>query len=97
MDEKELLSSCTEKLSKGLPTLRAMCNLTQKNLGDLVGVSRQTITNIESGKSKMKWTLFLALMPVFGMNKNCMNYIKEMEIPYSQVKKVLANKVGKAL
>ncbi|MCH5161950.1 MAG: helix-turn-helix domain-containing protein [Clostridiales bacterium] len=76
--------------------LRALCNLTQKNLGDIVGVSRQTITNIESGKSKMQWTLFLALMLVFGLNKNCMNYIKEMKIPYSQVKEVLANKIGKA-
>ena len=95
MEEKEVFSSCTEKLANELPVLRKMCNLTQKNLGDIVGVSRQTITNIESGKCEMKWTLFLALILLFNLNKNCNNYIKEMDIPYEQVKDILAKKLKK--
>lgn len=94
-DQEELLSSCIVKLTKELPVLRKMCNLTQKNLGDIVGVSRQTITNIENGKCEMKWTLFLALFSLFSLNKNCLNHIKKMEIPYEEVKEVLANKVKK--
>lgn len=72
-----------------------MCNLTQQNLGDIVGVSRQTITNIESGKCEMQWTLFLALISLFSLNKNCANYIKDMDIPYNEVKDVLTTKVKK--
>ena len=43
-------------LAKELPILRKMVGLTQKDLGEILGVSRQTITNIESGTSKMKWS-----------------------------------------
>ena len=53
--KEELLKRCTEILSKELPVLRKINNLTQKDLGDIIGVSRQTVTNIESGKSEMKW------------------------------------------
>ncbi len=94
-NQEDLLSSCTEKLTKELPVLRKMCNLTQKKLGDIVGVSRQTITNIESGKCEMKWTLFLALILLFSLDKNCATYIKEMDIPYQKVKDALASKVNK--
>lgn len=96
-NQEDLLSSCTEKLTKELPVLRKMCNLTQKNLGDLVGVSRQTITNIESGKCEMKWTLFLALILLFNMDKNCAAYIREMDMPYQEVKDVLAGRVNKSV
>ena len=92
---KELFSSCTEKLAKELPVLRKMCRLTQKNIGDLVGVSRQTITNIESGKREMQWTLFLALFLLFSLNKDCLNHLREMEIPYEEVKEALANTIKK--
>ena len=36
-----------------LPVLRKINNLTQKGLGEVIGVTRQTITNIESGRSEM--------------------------------------------
>ena len=94
-NERELLSICTERLAQELPALRKICRLTQKNIGDLVGVSRQTITNIESGKCKMQWTLFLALILLFSLNRDCLNHIKKMEIPYGQVKEVLASKIKK--
>lgn len=51
---KELVDSCTDCLTKELPVLRKMAGLTQKDMGEILGVSRQTITNIESGTRKMK-------------------------------------------
>lgn len=92
-NQKEIISNCTGKLAKELPVLRKMCNLTQKDLGDIAGVSRQTITNIESGKCEMKWTLFLALMLLFSFNKSCTNYIKDLDIPDKRIKDFLLSKV----
>lgn len=71
-----------------------MHHLTQKDLGDIIGVSRQTITNIESGKSEMKWSVFLALMFVFSLDNNSLEYLKQLDIPYAEIKKWLEEKRG---
>ena len=92
MDEKKLLTKCTDTLTKELPVLRKRCKLTQQQLGDIAGVSRQTITNIESGKCEMKWSLFLAFMFLFGLNEESADYLKQIDIPYDEVKKWLVNK-----
>lgn len=87
--EPPLLERCTECLSKELPMLRKMNHLTQTQLGHIVGVSRQTITNIESGKSKMKWTIFLALMFIFRLDRESAEYLKQIDIPYDEVRQWL--------
>ena len=79
-------------LAKGLPILRKMVGLTQKDLGEILGVSRQTITNIESGTSKMKWPLFLATMFVFSLDQTTSEYLKTRDIPYQQLKEWLHEK-----
>ena len=57
-------------------------------------MSRQTITNIESGKSEMKWYVFLALMFVFSLDNNSLEYLKRLDIPYAEIKKWLEEKRG---
>lgn len=79
-------------LAKELPVLRKMVRLTQKDLGEILGVSRQTITNIESGTSKMKWSLFLAAMFVFGLDQTTSEYLNTRDIPYQQLKEWLHEK-----
>lgn len=91
---KELLKKCTDELSKELPVLRKINNLTQKDLGDVIGVSRQTITNIESGKSEMKWTTFLALMFIFSLDHHSAEYLRRLDIPYTEMREWLAEKRG---
>ena len=91
---QEIMKLCTEKLAGELPVLRKMHHLTQKDLGDIIGVSRQTITNIESGKSEMKWSVFLALMFVFSLDNNSLEYLKRLDIPYAEIKKWLEEKRG---
>ena len=56
--EKELKEKCVIIMKEHLPVLRKINNLTQKGLGEVIGVSRQTITNIENGRSEMKWSIF---------------------------------------
>ena len=94
MNNKELLNRCIEILSNELPILRKMTNLTQKDLANILGVSRQTITNIESGSSKMKWSLFLAIMFIFELDHNTSEYLKNIDILYSELKEWLIKERG---
>ena len=60
----------TETLSKALPYLRKEVKITQTELANKVGVSRQLISLIELGKQKMTWTLFLAIVFFFKCNND---------------------------
>lgn len=67
--EKEPLNlkqtECIEKLTKHLPVLRASIRITQQDIADKIGVTRQSIMLIETRRRKMKWTTYLALIFVF--------------------------------
>lgn len=89
---EELFEFCTYCLSKELPVLRKKAGLTQTDMGEILGVSRQTITNIESGTSKMKWPIFLASMLIFSLNHNTSGYLKTIDLPYPQLKDWLHEK-----
>lgn len=68
MKKKETVTMQNEyidALSKNLPVLRASTNMTQAQLAYKVGVSRQTIVSIETGKRPMPWSLYLATIFVF--------------------------------
>lgn len=88
----ELLEICTNCLTKELPVLRKMARLTQKDLGEILDVSRQTITNIESGTGKMKWSTFLATMFIFSLDHSTSEYLKTIDMPYLQLKNWLNEK-----
>lgn len=84
--DKEIIDTCISCLTKELPFLRKMNHLTQKDLAEILGISRQTITNIESGSSKMKWSVFLAIMFIFNLDHKTSDYLKTIEMPYSDLK-----------
>lgn len=90
----ELLKKCERVLTKELPVLRKINGITQKDLGDIIGVSRQTITNIESGKSEMKWCHFLAIMFIFSFDYESSEYLKRLDIPYEELKQWLIDMKG---
>ncbi len=46
--------------------LRESMNMSQKELGELVGVSRQTINYIEMGKTSPKITVALKIAKIFN-------------------------------
>lgn len=80
-------------LDKGIPLSKSYVYETI-DLGDIIGVSRQTVTNIESGKSEMKWTTFLAIMFVFSLDHSSVEYLRRLDIPYAEIKQWLAEKRG---
>ena len=56
-------------LTEELPLLRAKLGISQENLCDIVGISRQTYSGIETKKKKMSWSVFLSLLMLFTHNE----------------------------
>lgn len=53
-------------MTENLPTLRAKLHLSQSELAEFVGVTRQQIVAIENLKRKMSWSLFLSFVFLFS-------------------------------
>ena len=51
-----------KSLTDDLPVLRARLGLSQEELADRIGISRQTYGGIETKKREMNWTIFMALL-----------------------------------
>lgn len=64
IDKKMLM----KKLSAELPALRAKMGSSQAELGELIGVSRQTYSMIETQKKEMAWSVYMSLILVFSSN-----------------------------
>lgn len=63
-----------------LPELRKMNKLTQEELADLVGVTRQTISSIESGKYIASLPLAYKLAKVFNLKIEEVFELEEEEV-----------------
>ena len=57
-------SSITAELTLKLPVLRASFNISQTELGNLIGKSRQQISKIERGITPLGWDTCLAIVMV---------------------------------
>lgn len=52
-------------LQENLSALRAKADISQEELSNIIGVSRQTFSAIESGKRAMSWCVYLSLVFFF--------------------------------
>lgn len=83
--------SIISRFQKNLETIRKVTGWTSQELADEIGVTRQTISNLESGKSKMTKTQYLALRTVLNFeiiqndNRSLATIVKslvdDMELP----------------
>ena len=64
INKEELLSDFVNKL----PEIRKKLGLSQSELGDKVGLSRQSISSIERGTVTLSWNIFLAIALVVFVN-----------------------------
>ena len=55
-------------LTEELPLLKAKLGISQENLCDIVGISRQTYSSIETKKKTMSWGVFMSLLMLFTNN-----------------------------
>lgn len=60
--QKELIDS----LVKDLPAIRKRLHLSQADLGDAVGKSRQKISEMERGAAPLGWDTYLAILLVLS-------------------------------
>jgi DNA-binding XRE family transcriptional regulator len=76
-------------LLEELPALRAKIGLSQDELSSIVGISRQTYSSIETGKRKMTWNTFLALLLFFSHNEKTSAAIESIGAFPDSLKNVL--------
>jgi len=66
----DIRNKMTELLRNEMPVLRAKARVSQGEIADKIGISRQTYSSIETGKREMSWTTFLALIAYFQNNES---------------------------
>lgn len=73
-----LRNTIIELLRKELPVLRAKARISQEDIAEKIGISRQTYSSIETGKREVSWTTFLALIAYFQNNVSTKKMISEI-------------------
>ena len=66
--DKQYKENCIEIMVENLVALRAKAGITQEELANLVGVSRQTYYAIETNRRALSWNTYLSLLLFFDTN-----------------------------
>lgn len=72
-----------------LPVLRARIDMTQDEISEIAGLSRQTYSALETRKRKMTWSNFMALLFVFYVNPVTREEIEKIGVFPPSLKRVL--------
>ena len=67
-------------LQDNLSALRARADITQEELANILGISRQTYYAIESKKKQMSWNTFMTTIFFFHELKSTTEMLKELKI-----------------
>lgn len=78
--EEERREILIEKLTNSMPVLRAMLHLSQVDMANILGISRQQVVAIEGKKRKMLWTTFLAIVFIFHNNEETKQLLEVLGI-----------------
>lgn len=73
-------TECCITLGEHLRKLRAIAGLTQDDLENLCGISKERISRIENGAYIMRWSQFVNFIMVFTMNANTKEYLIAVKI-----------------
>ena len=68
------------ELTSELSILRAKAKVTQEELAGAIGISRQTYSQIESGKTKMSWGTYLSLLFYFSSNESTSKLLEALNL-----------------
>ena len=69
-----------EILTANLHSLRIQAGISQEELANLIGISRQTYSSIERKKKRMAWNSYLSLVFFFDHNKKTHKMIRILSI-----------------
>lgn len=92
-EREKLIATLVEEL----PLLRSTIGLSQDELANVLGVSRQTYSSFETKKRKMSWTIFLSLILFFEQNQKTCELIKEKGLSSRKIFKTKINDDGQKI
>ena len=84
-NKKQEKSELIEILTNALPVLRASIGISQGEIAEYIGVSRQTYCALEQKKRLMSWNTFLSLFLFFISNNETNNLLKNKKGFIAQV------------
>ena len=73
-EEKSLFIA---RLVDELPVLRLKLGISQDEMGNMLGISRQTYSSIETKRRKMSWPLYLSLILIFDYSDQTHDFIRQ--------------------
>ena len=76
-------------LASNLPTLRTKAEMSQTELAERLGLSRVTISGIESKRRMMQWSTFLAAVLYFSRDTEIERLMSVMGILDDDVRQIL--------
>ena len=76
LNKENLLKIMTDNL----PALRAKLGLSQDEVSNLIGISRQTYCAIETQKRKMSWSNFISLLFLFWYNEKTKVLVSAIDV-----------------
>lgn len=82
------------KLCSELNILRIKADLSQEELANIIGISRQTYSSIESGKRKMSWRTYFPLMMYFAINSKTNSFMKSLDAIPKEFEKIIVSNQG---
>ena len=86
---KETKNNLCMNLGANLSTIRAKTDISQDELAAKLGITRQTITAIETKRRVMQWSTFVALILFFTRNDEVKSIMEVMSIYTGEVKEAL--------
>lgn len=69
-----------EKMVKNLPVLRASIRISQRELANKIGITRQSMMAIETRKRTLQWSTYLALVLIFQQNEESNVLLENLDI-----------------
>lgn len=78
-----------DKFIYELPILRARIDMTQDEISEIAGLSRQTYSALETHKRRMTWSNFMALLFVFYFNPATREAINTADLFPEELKRVM--------
>lgn len=69
-----------EIMTDNLPALRAKIGLSQDEVSNIIGISRQTYCAIETHKRKMSWNTFMSLLFLFWYNEKTKLLVSAIDV-----------------
>lgn len=67
-------------MTPNLPALRTQAEISQEELANLIGVSRQTYSAMERKIRRMSWSTYLSLVLFFDHNQKTHRMIRQLSI-----------------